>query len=236
MRTALTLALMTALYAPQVLAEPPPASASSPSAVLLPEPAPLPAAGENVAAPAAPARAAPSAAPAPANVVLSPAPGGYVPQARQEPQRIAPNDERIQIEQRLAELQAEQRQYGIGGPIAMMGVGFGGAFVFASGALIYYIVTYENARDYYDEYGRDADYRTDGQVRAGRTLFAISVLSLGLGLTGSVLLGKRLHARNVFKPEIRSLKLRQRELDRDLRYSATVNPEGGVGLSVRGRF
>ncbi len=101
--------------------------------------------------------------------------------------------------------------------------------------ILQYIVSSTDSLYDDDEYG-NSDYRSDAEVRTTRTLFAISALSLGLGITGSVLLGKRLHARNVFKPEIRSLKLRKRELDHDLHYSAVVNPEGGVGLSLRGRF
>ncbi len=142
MRTALIFVLMTMFHATQVLAEPPPAP--NPAAVQLPALAPMPVPDEKAAPPpsiAAPAPAAlSSTTPAPAVVVLPPAPPGqvYVPQASQNAQH-ALNDERLQIDQRLAELQVERARYGIGGPIAMMGVGFGGAFAFAYIAFIQYV-------------------------------------------------------------------------------------------------
>lgn len=67
-------------------------------------------------------------------------------------------------------------------------------------------------------------------------LLGLSAVGLGVGIGGSLWLRQRLRQRGVYKPEVRSLKLRRKELLRDLRYSAGVDASGSPRLSIRGRF
>jgi len=211
------------------------ASVSAQVAPVAPVADPLAPAVAPVSPPSNPAPAAaeaePTAPPAPpAVVVLPPPPPGftYAPVPNGSPSGAGVDTELAQIDARLHELQLQRAQYGIGGPIAMMGVGFGGALAFGYVAFLSWLVT--SVDDI------DGSEPSASELRGPRILLGFAVLGVGVGIGGSILLGRQLRGRGQFKPEIRELKLRKRELSRELRYSARMDAAGGLGFALSTRF
>lgn len=79
----------------------------------------------------------------PTVVVPAPSLPGYahLPVSSAPQARVASGDELAQIDARLYELKVERSKYGIGGPIAMMAVGFVGALALVEVALVQVLVT-----------------------------------------------------------------------------------------------
>jgi hypothetical protein len=147
-------------------------------------------------------------------------------------------EELADIDTRLDALRAERSHHPIGGPIAMMAAGFGGAALFGIAGVAMWSASEAIERgiadedeDYEDLTQRDAD-----QLRtAARVSAVLSVLTLGVGIGGSVLFARRLDERRAFAPEMRALRLRRRAIQRELRYGVQAGPDA-MGLSLSGRF
>jgi hypothetical protein len=147
-------------------------------------------------------------------------------------------NELSETEERIDDLRARRNQYPIGGPIAMMAIGYGGALIFGMAALATWASAEaidrgldDNDPDY-DEFRRSD---VDRARVASRIVGGISVLPLALGIAGSVMLTQRLEERRRFGPELRSLALRRRALRRELRYGVNAGPHA-AGLTLTASF
>lgn len=181
----------------------------------------------------------PSAAPA------SAPPTAYAPLPPRLPPVPGNRTELDAVNQRLYVLQRERSQYGIGGPIAMTAVGYGGALLFSLVAVtgLATAEAIENNdvdRDDFEDFDSNDDGRLDERDerdarRVARVAAGFAAVSLGLGIGGTVLLVKRLAKRREHAPEIRDLRERRRELLRSVSYGANLGPSE-LTLSLSGRF
>jgi len=149
------------------------------------------------------------------------------------------------LDTRLSAVERERAQHRIGGPIAMMGVGYGVTLLFGGVGLIRWSIAEEIRRDgyYADDYG-NYDLNDDGTVdgkdedrarRTARVMGGLSLLGAGLGITGTVLLVRQLAKRRQANPELQSLRLRKLELLRHLQYGGGLS-QNGLQLTLRGTF
>lgn len=153
------------------------------------------------------------------------------------------------LDQRIAQLRRGQQQHSIVGPIIMTAAGY--SFTVVLGALA--LVNASIARDInkghcgddepYD-FDSACDFNNDGDVdhhdeadarRLARILGGVSLIGAGLGITGTVLLVRRLAKRRAFAPELRELGVRRGQLLQQLRYGG-VFTSNALQLNVSGRF
>ena len=248
----------------------PPVAAPAPSTtprVIVPAQAEAP----RVIAPA-PQQATPAMAPAAAPVVLGPGPvtapdpaqvqvaapaalppppPGYVYARVADAPPLPPVAERREqiygelqrVDGRLRELGAQRHKVSLGGPIAMMAIGYGATLVSSLVALAS-LGTAEaiEHEDWWDE--NDADFNDDGTINhrderaarnTARAFAGVAVMSLGLGIGGTVWFSKRMSERRTNAPEIHDLKERRRDLRRELRYGAMIAPDHAQ-LTLRTQF
>jgi hypothetical protein len=151
------------------------------------------------------------------------------------------------VDARIASVAAARARHGLGGPIAMTASGCGTALVFSTVALIQWSIAndIEDGRFYEDGYDRDNyDLNGDGFIdehderrarRGARTLGALSILGLGVGVGGSVFLARRMAARRKFSPELDSLRARRGELLHHLQYGGALSRDA-LRFTLSGRF
>lgn len=222
---------------------------TAPTPVGAPAPVTVPA---QVTLPTPVAVPAPVAAPAPAQSGAPPAPYygyGYAPPP--DPSRLRALSELQSLDVRIALLKQNQKQHGIVGPTIMTAVGYSltlvfGAIAFADLAVANNIADghcgYDDRYDY--DYDASCDVNDDGFVDAddedtartlARTFGALSVVGAGLGITGTVLLVRRLAKRREFAPELRELGVRRGQLLQQLRYGGGYS-RNGIQLTLSAQF
>ncbi len=260
MRTLVLSTLIVALWPWSVHAQTAPAAAPRQVAAP-PASAPVVAPAVTPQAPVAPVAASvpppavelPAAGAPPAATPLPPPPEGYQ-YGPPPPNYPYPYDPQRQhqlrgeledVDDRLLELQEERSQVSIGGPIAMTAAGFGTALIAGLISITGFAVA-EGIEDdeVWQNQDGDWDWDDDGDIddsderiarNTGRVFSAISVVGVGVGIAGAVLLSRRLKERKASSPEIRNLKERRRDLRRELRYGASVAPSMAQ-LSISGQF
>jgi hypothetical protein len=187
-----------------------------------------------------------------------PPPPGYGYPVPQDPaQRAAVIGELSSVDARLQAVQRERSSHRIGGPIAMMSVGYGCSLIFMGVALAQWSLaediqtgdfTSYNSRggdDYYYDYDGDRyDLNNDGRIdgddedkarRQARVLGGLTGIAAGIGITGTVVLVQRLAKRHQLAPEIEKLKGRRLELLRHLQYGGAPS-QSGLQLTLSGKF
>jgi hypothetical protein len=146
-----------------------------------------------------------------------------------------------QVDGRLHELKSERP--GLGGPIAMMAVGYGVALFSGVVAAASFGVAEAIEHDTFHP-NDDVDINDDGSVdgsderaarNTARVFTGFAVIGLGVGIGGTAMLAKRSHQRKENGPEIKDLKRRRQEIKRELKYDASVTPQAAQ-VTVRGRF
>jgi hypothetical protein len=240
-----------------------PAAAPAPEAPAAPAVAPAPAAAPAPApAQAEPPVAAPL--PAPEGAPLEPAPEyqlappgaepppaygyGYPPPSYYDPHYAARRhvlySELNQVDGRLREIRSERPS--VVGPIAMMASGYGVALFSSVIALGSFVAAEAIEHDDFDDWDDvdDADINGDDEIDAdderaarntARVFTGFAALGLGVGIGGTVLFAKRMQERKVHKPEVHDLKMRRKEIRRELKYGANVTP-AQAQVTVGGRF
>lgn len=246
-----------------------PAKPSAPKAA---KPAPAKPAAETEAAapssapvaPAAPPGAFPQAPPPPPDgAEVPPAPVqpqsgypygygyGYV-APPVDPQRQKALHDLQQLDQRIASVRKQQRQYSIVGPTIMTGSGYLVAFGFGVGALASYFIAEDiregdcrlrfnrTTREYDDrcdvnDNGVVTEKDEDAARTLARTFGAISALGAGVGVVGTVLLVKQLARRREYQPELYELHTRRGRLIQQLRWGGGYSSNGAT-LTLSGKF
>lgn len=136
--------------------------------------------------------------------------------AAQDPYRLQT------LERRLAELRAQRSQYGIGGPITMMGVG-GGLLLFG-GSFAWIFWSLDG-----DPYSTDYGYDNHKLAVAFTTVAAVGG---ALFIVGTIKLPHRLRMRRQFNPEIRQIQQEIRTIREQQRQGPPPGYYGGYGASL----
>jgi hypothetical protein len=210
-----------------------------------PQPAP------QSVAPAPPAQPAPAAvpyaAPPPAQVYPYPPPAYAYPPPVDLAERRAVLGELANVDAQIASVQAARARHGLGGPITMIATGYGSALIFSIVALVQRAIAedIDHQRFFDSEYDyEDYDLNNDGVInqadedrarRGARTLGALSLVALGVGIGGNVFLARRMAARRKFNPELDSLRARRLQLLRHLQYGGMLGANR-MELNLSGRF
>lgn len=207
-----------------------------------------PTTGESASQSAPPAAArAPSASP-----LLEPPPASplYAAPTELPSERSQELTTQLQaVDDRLFTIERGRREPRIAGPIVMMASGYGVAFVSGLVALASFTSAEDIEHGNYGTYSnhhhwRSYDINDDGVVdhrderqyrRIARGLSALSLVSLGVGIGGTVLFTNRMQERRREPPELRALRKQRRELLRQLEYGANLT-RGGTQLSLKVRF
>ena len=199
------------------------------------QPAPIPA-----QTPVAPTASAPVNIPAPYyRYGYAPAPDA----------RIRALNELQTLDFRIAQLKQNQHQHGIAGPIIMTAAGYTFTVVLGSLALVNSgiardIQTGHCGDDEPYDYDSACDFNGDGDVdghdedearRLARIFGGVSLIGAGLGITGTVLLVRRLAKRREFAPELRDLAVRRGQLLQQLRYGGGFS-RNAFQFTVGARF
>jgi hypothetical protein len=162
-------------------------------------------------------------------------------------ERRAVLGELANVDARIAGVQAARARYGLGGPITMIATGYGSALIFSIVALVQRNIADDiDQQSFFDsEYDYDDyDLNNDGVIngededrarRGARTLGVLSLLGVGVGIGGNVLLARRMAARRKFDPELEGLRARRLQLLRHLQYGGALG-SGGMQLNLTGRF
>jgi hypothetical protein len=149
------------------------------------------------------------------------------------------------LDSRLDELQ--RSRVSLGGPIAMMVIGYGGALIGATTALAAFSSAEQIERgDYgYDEgEDNDLDWTGNGTInhadetrfrKMGRISAGASAAALVFGIWGTARLAKRRALKRERSLEARSLTAQRDNLRRQLDYGASVS-SSQVGVNVGGHF
>jgi hypothetical protein len=214
------------------------------SAQQAPQPAPQSAPPAPLAQPAP--TPAPYAAP-PAQVYPYPPPAYAYPPPVDFAERRAVLGELANVDAQIANVQAARARHGLGGPITMIATGYGSALIFSIVALVQHTIAedIQQQRFFDSEYEYDDyDLNNDGVInqededrarRGARTLGALSLVGLGVGIVGNVFLARRMAARRKFNPELETLRARRLQLLRHLQYGGALGASG-MQLSLSARF
>jgi hypothetical protein len=199
---------------------------------------------QSAAAPADAAPLAPGIAPVP----YAPAPYYGYGYPAPDPGRALALNELQSLDIRIAQLKQSQKQHSIVGPTIMTAAGYTVMLVFGAIALSDWAIAenvqhgdcqggvydYDPACDVNDDGYIDKDDEDTARTLA-RTFGALSIVGTGLGITGTVLLVKRLAKRREFAPELRELGLRRGQLLQQLRYGGAYS-QRGMQLTLSARF
>lgn len=154
-------------------------------------------------------------------------------------------EELSEVEGHLAAIESQPQQTFVVRSLVMVVAGYGTALIGASSALVTHSFAKDAQRWQPGDPWRDRlDINNDGSIdrddeQAFRSMsysFAlIGVVGAGLGVVGSVLLAHDLRAQRAEALEVRDLRLRRLQLQRQLSYAPSLSPYG-MGLSISGRF
>lgn len=199
----------------------------------------------------APLPYAPPTAPYAQPLVPQPVPPpGYGQPRLQDPRQLAAiSAELAVVDAQLAELQHARAQHGIAGPITMMAAGYGLGGLFGLVGLIQWssaeeiesgdILAYDGV-DYESNYDLNndgvVDERDEHRARRGaRIMGGLSLIGVGVGVAGTILLVRRLAKRRELKPDVERLRGRRLELFRALQYGGGFS-QNGLQLTLGGVF
>jgi hypothetical protein len=257
MRTLRLISLLTFVSGASLAqAQQAPATPPAPTAQTAPSAQPAPV---QYAQPGPVQYAQPYAQPAPvqyAQPYAPPPPPGYAYPRPQDPaQRAATITELTSVDAQMATVQRERSNHRIGGPIAMMGIGYGLGALFGTIGLIQWSIAddidhgdfdYYNRNDssYYYDSDSNLDLNNDGVIngkdehrarRTARIMGGLSLVSTGVGIAGTILLVRKLAKRRESAPELERLRTRKLELLRNLQYGGGLS-QNGLQLTLGGTF
>ncbi|MDX2019616.1 MAG: hypothetical protein SF187_05195 [Deltaproteobacteria bacterium] len=148
--------------------------------------------------------------------------------ATRESTRLSLLERSKSLREQIEDLRQERAQYGIAGPIVLLGIG--------GGLMLTGLVFYSAATDCQDAYNSSYDSGCSGADDVKTFGAVLGISGVVLGTIGLMKISERSGPRRELGEQIKSKRAELRSVEESLRFSVITGPHNTRGLSLALRF